>query len=80
MSLAFAPTLYTVEEYLAFERAAAERHEYLDGHTYKMAGESGEHADICANLSGFLHPQLIRALRPLEPVFAGLSAGGTEHA
>ena len=58
MALAFAPPLYTVEEYLSYERAAEERHEYLDGYIYQMAGESGEHADICANLSGFLHSQL----------------------
>jgi Uma2 family endonuclease len=58
MALAFAPTLYTVAEYLTLERKAEERHEYLDGYIYKMAGESEEHADICANLSGFLHPQL----------------------
>lgn len=58
MSLAFAPTLYTIEEYLTFERAAAERHEYLDGYIYKMAGESSEHADICMNLAAQIHPQL----------------------
>ena len=32
--------LYTVEAYLAFEREAEERHEYLDGVIYDMAGES----------------------------------------
>lgn len=29
---------FTVEEYLANERAAEERHEYLDGLVYAMAG------------------------------------------
>ena len=58
MSLAFAPTIYTVAEYLALERAAEERHEYLDGYIYKMAGESEEHGRICMNLAGLLHPQL----------------------
>lgn len=58
MALAFARTLYTVEEYLALERAAEERHEFLDGSIYQMAGESGAHADICANLSAALHGQL----------------------
>lgn len=58
MSLAFAPPLYTIEEYLKRERAAEERHEYLDGSIYQMAGESGAHADICANLSASLHAQL----------------------
>ena len=56
MALAKAQTqlLYTVEEYLALERASEERHEYLDGTIYAMAGESGEHADISHNLSGIL--------------------------
>jgi Uma2 family endonuclease len=58
LALAHTQTLFTVAEYLAFERAADERHEYLDGHIYKMMGESEEHADICANLSGLMHPQL----------------------
>lgn len=58
MALAFAPPPYTVEEYLALERAAEERHEYLDGHIYKMAGESEEHGTICMNLAGLAHPQL----------------------
>ena len=42
--------LYTIEEYLALERASEERHEYVDGHIYAMAGESGAHADISINL------------------------------
>ena len=39
--MALAPTRqpyrFTVEEYLAFERASEERHEYLDGVIYAMA-------------------------------------------
>ena len=39
--MALVPTLqlyrFTVEEYLAFERASDERHEYLDGLIYAMA-------------------------------------------
>lgn len=50
--------LYTEEEYLALERGTDERHEYIDGYIYAMAGESEEHGDICANLSGILVPQL----------------------
>jgi Uma2 family endonuclease len=48
----------TVEEYLALERASEERHEYLDGDVYAMAGESPEHGAICMNLYGSLWPQL----------------------
>ena len=48
----------TVEEYLSMERAAEERHEYLDGLIYAMAGESLEHGDICTNLVSELRTQL----------------------
>ena len=48
----------TVEEYLALERASEERHEYVDGHVYAMAGESPEHSDICSNLITILNLQL----------------------
>ena len=60
MSLAFAVAeeLYTVEEYLTYERAADERHEYVDGYVYAMAGESNEHGEICTNLGGLIHLQL----------------------
>ena len=50
--------LYTVEEYLAFEREAEERHEYIDGEILLMAGQSDEHGDISVNLVGILHQQL----------------------
>jgi len=50
MRLSHTPLHYTVEEYLALERASEERHEYLDGQIYAMAGESPEHGDICSNL------------------------------
>ncbi len=52
------PYLFTVREYLTFERAALERHEYLDGVIYAMAGESDAHADISMNLSGLLYQAL----------------------
>jgi Uma2 family endonuclease len=60
-----AQPLYSTEDYLAFERGAGERHEYLDGFIYAMAGESPKpaditptHADISANLVGLVHEQL----------------------
>ncbi|MEK6289764.1 MAG: Uma2 family endonuclease [Acidobacteriota bacterium] len=58
MSLPRTIARYTVEEYLALERGSEERHEYLDGQIYAMAGESIEHADISSNLVGILNPQL----------------------
>jgi Uma2 family endonuclease len=69
--MALVPTLqpyrFTVEEYLAFERASDERHEYLDGVIYTMAGsaspqamagESEDHGTICMNLSVSLGSQV----------------------
>src|SRR6266542_1425678 len=60
--MALAPPLqpyrFTVEEYLTFERASDERHEYLDGVIYAMAGESPDHGRICMNLTATLVPQL----------------------
>ncbi len=41
---------WTVEEYLAFERASEEKHEYLAGEVYLMAGASENHNLIVANL------------------------------
>ena len=52
---------YTEEEYLEFERAAEEKHEWLDGQIYQvwgMAGASPEHSAITFNVSGLLFPQL----------------------
>ncbi len=42
--------LRTVAEYLEFERAAEERHEFIDGVIRAMAGESPRHSNINANL------------------------------
>ena len=49
---------YTIDQYLAIERKAEERHYYLDGEIYAMAGESGAHGDISVNLVASLANQL----------------------
>jgi Uma2 family endonuclease len=49
---------YTVDQYLAIERASAERHLYVDGEIYSMAGESSEHGDITVNVVASLATQL----------------------
>lgn len=59
MSLPKSEPLYTEAEYLALERQSEERHEYLDGLIYDMAGESPEHGDICMNLSRVISTQLL---------------------
>src|SRR5262245_211130 len=60
--MALAPTRqpyrFTVEEYLAFERASDERHEYLDGVIYAMAGESPKHRRSCSNRGRRLYAPL----------------------
>ena len=49
---------YSIEEYLAIDRASEDRYEYLDGEIYAMAGESPQHGIICTNLVWLLHGQL----------------------
>lgn len=49
---------YTLKEYLEFERNSDVRHEFFDGEIRQMAGETGEHADISANLIGEIYSQL----------------------
>ncbi len=48
----------SAEEYLAFERAAAGKHEYHDGELFAMAGASRAHAQIVTNLVASLAGQL----------------------
>jgi Uma2 family endonuclease len=48
----------SAEEYLARERQAAERHEYLNGELFAMGGASFRHNTLVANLSGALYARL----------------------
>lgn len=41
---------YTYAEYVAFETVASERHEFLDGEIYAMAGGSEEHSALSAEI------------------------------
>jgi Uma2 family endonuclease len=49
---------FTVEEYLERERKSFERHIYLDGEIFEMAGESTAHGHICVNLVREISSQL----------------------
>ena len=49
---------YMTEEYLKLERLSDERHEYIDGEVYAMAGESLAHSRICVDLALTLGNQL----------------------
>lgn len=48
----------TPEEYLAFERQAEYKNEYIDGEVFAMTGASRRHNIIAANITGELHRQL----------------------
>ncbi|MBA2334561.1 MAG: Uma2 family endonuclease [Blastocatellia bacterium] len=52
--------VFSDEDYLEFERFAQEKHEFLDGSVYAMAGESPDHSTICFNLYGIIYNQLRR--------------------
>ncbi|MFL6450835.1 MAG: Uma2 family endonuclease [Bryobacteraceae bacterium] len=51
----------TVEEYLASEETALDRHEYLNGEVFAMAGASLRHELIALNLAGELRSRLLRS-------------------
>ncbi len=53
------PGPMTEAEYLEFERAAVdEKHIYVDGEIFAMAGENFRHGDISSNLAGIVNGQL----------------------
>ncbi|MEP7121655.1 MAG: Uma2 family endonuclease [Byssovorax sp.] len=49
---------WTPAEYLAWERASPERHEFFDGDTFAIAGATFEHTKIVGNLVGELRSAL----------------------
>lgn len=48
----------TPEEYLAFEEKSSEKHEYMNGAVYAMAGSTAEHNTICINTVGAINQHL----------------------
>ena len=58
MATAAAQTYFTPEEYLALERKAHCKSEYLDGHIIAMAGASSEHNLIVGDIFYGLYPEL----------------------
>lgn len=58
MAFAHALLSFTHEQYLRFERNAEDKHEYLDGLVYAMAGGSPSHNTIAANISEIIIRQL----------------------
>ncbi|HEV7869088.1 MAG TPA: Uma2 family endonuclease [Chthoniobacteraceae bacterium] len=52
------PPYLTVEEYLAGEEFAEERHEYFDGTVWAMAGATRDHEIVTLNFATALHAHL----------------------
>ncbi len=59
MSSVVAQTYLTLEEYLAFERKATTKHEYLNGQIVAMSGASFAHNFLTMNVANQLYNQLI---------------------
>ncbi|MGC8808599.1 MAG: Uma2 family endonuclease, partial [Thiomonas sp.] len=57
MNLAHEPHV-TAEQYLAWEAEQAQKHEYLAGEVYAMAGASDAHVTISLNLASALRAHL----------------------
>lgn len=49
----------TPEQYLAFERASDERHEYADGEIFARSGGTIEHSLASQNIAGELRTALL---------------------
>ena len=50
--------IWTTEDYLAYERDSQQRHEYLGGKIYALAGASAKHNLIVGNAIASLHVQV----------------------
>lgn len=70
-------TFITVEEYLARERAAEYKSEYLNGEIFAMAGASRPHNLITGNIYAKLHAQLERRSCNVYPSDMRLKVSGT---
>ncbi|MGD9889450.1 MAG: Uma2 family endonuclease [Halothiobacillaceae bacterium] len=49
---------YTADEYLAFEHESDEKHEYIHGEIYAMAGASDAHVTVSLNIAAALKAHL----------------------
>jgi Uma2 family endonuclease len=72
---------FTVDEYLASERAALERHEFIDGQVYEMPSASERQAIVTMNLIAEISDQLkgrdCVALSPNMKVRGGSASGNS---
>jgi Uma2 family endonuclease len=54
---------YTYAEYRGFENGSSDKHEYIAGEIYAMAGGTPDHAAFPLTISALLRPQLRRGCR-----------------
>jgi Uma2 family endonuclease len=70
----------TPEEYLAFERASEEKHEYVDGEIFAMSGGTREHSLVCHNVTRELGIALLERPREVHgPDLKIKTAAGKYH-
>ena len=62
-----AQTLFTAEEYIAQERKAFHKSEYLDGQIFAMSGASRVHSLITGDISNSLYNQLVGSNCEVHP-------------
>ena len=74
MGLAQKPKFVSPQEYLAFERDALDKHEYLNGEIFARAGAGRRHNQICTNLFHLIGSRLKLQLRIAltQPLTRGL--------
>src|SRR2546421_13114293 len=70
-----AKVYYTPDEYLALERKAEYKSEYLDGEIFAMTGASRRHNLVAGNIFASLHLQLRK--RPCEIYPSDMRAKGS---
>lgn len=58
MGLAAEKSVFTAEDYLAWEATQTERHEYLDGEVFAMAGAEDRHVTVSLNIAFALRQHL----------------------
>ena len=57
-TVAYGKNKYSIEEYLAMENAATEKHEYYQGEIFAMSGNKSQHNIVTSNIIGSLWNRL----------------------
>ncbi len=62
---AYEKSKYSIEEYVALENAASEKHEYYQGEIFAMSGNKSQHIVVAGNIYGSLWSKLYG--KPCQP-------------